>query len=203
MPKSFEQHFAQKEEKSKSPEQIKEEKALELAREIKEIKERMEKEGKTAEGYQRIIELTQKIEELYEEKESPELSWDWDTKEKLVTDWENDYVKRFTICWSPHFSPDGEKIAAQVKDEKGWTIAVNGQTWKERFENCGHPHFSPDGEKIAARVKDEKGWTIAVNGQTWKERFKDCSVPHFSPDGKKIMVIVGKEGKYYRLVKEV
>jgi len=70
MPEAFETHFAQrKEEKEESPEQIKEEEALKLAREIKEIQERMEKEGKTIEGYQRIIELTQKIKELFEEKE--------------------------------------------------------------------------------------------------------------------------------------
>jgi len=69
MSQSFEQYFAQQPEEEKSPEQIKEEKALELARKIKEIAERMEKEGKTIEGYQRIIELIQKIEELYEEKE--------------------------------------------------------------------------------------------------------------------------------------
>jgi len=165
----------------------------------------MEKEGKTAEGYQRIIELTQKIKELYEEKESPELSWDWDTKEKLLTDWENDYVKRFENCGDPYFSPDGKKIAAMVEDEKGWTIAVNGQTWKERFKCCGNPYFSPDGEKIAAWVwvRYKKGETIAVNGQTWKEGFEECGDPHFSPDGKKIMVVVKKEGKYYRLVKEV
>jgi len=68
MPQSFEQHFAQQPEKEKSPEQIKEEKALLLAEEIKEIQERMEKEGKTIEGYQRIIELAQKIEEIYKEK---------------------------------------------------------------------------------------------------------------------------------------
>jgi len=68
MPQSFEQHFAQQPEKEKSLEQIKEEKALLLAEEIKEIQERMEKEGKTIEGYQRIIELAQKIEEIYKEK---------------------------------------------------------------------------------------------------------------------------------------
>ena len=58
MPESFERYFAKQPEGSKSPEQIKEEKALKLAKEIREIKERMEKEGKTIEGYQRIIELT-------------------------------------------------------------------------------------------------------------------------------------------------
>jgi len=74
MPQSFEKYFTQKEEtqkeeeKEKSPEQIKEEKALLLAEEIKEIRERMAKEGKTIEGYQRIIELAQKIEEIYKEK---------------------------------------------------------------------------------------------------------------------------------------
>ena len=70
MSESLEKSFAQKEEgKEKSPEEIKEEKALLLAEEIKKIKERMKKEGETVEGYQRIIELGQEIEELYEEKE--------------------------------------------------------------------------------------------------------------------------------------
>jgi uncharacterized protein YicC (UPF0701 family) len=68
MSQSFEQYFAQQPEE-KSPEKIKEEKALSLAKEIKEIKERMAKEGETLEGYQRISELVQEIEELYEEKE--------------------------------------------------------------------------------------------------------------------------------------
>jgi hypothetical protein len=41
MPEAFEQYFAQEEEKS--PGKIKEEKALALAKEIKEIKERIKK----------------------------------------------------------------------------------------------------------------------------------------------------------------
>ena len=67
MRETFKQHFANTPEQ-KSPEQIKEEKALELAKEIEKIQERMEKEGKTIEGYQRIIELVQEIEEMYKEK---------------------------------------------------------------------------------------------------------------------------------------
>jgi hypothetical protein len=112
----------------------------------------MEKEGKTIEGYQRIIELTKKIEMMYR---GPESSWDWETKEKLLTDREKDYTERFKECEAPNFSPDGKKIAALVKDEKGWTIAVNGQTWEERFILCGDPHFSPDGEKIMVIVRKE------------------------------------------------
>ena len=130
-------------------------------------------------------------------------NWDWKTGKKLLWNWQKDYITKFEYCKSPRFSPDGEKVAALVKDEKGYTIAVNGQTWKERFEECGSPQFSPDGEKVAAIVRDEKGHTIAVNGQIWKERFEECGPPRFSPDGKKIMVVVKEGGKYYRLVKEI
>jgi len=72
MPESFEQHFTQKkeEEKGKSLEEIKEEKALALAKEIKEIQERMAKEGETIKDYQEIIKLAERIKGLYEAFES-------------------------------------------------------------------------------------------------------------------------------------
>jgi len=49
--------------------EIKEKVALKLAKEIREIKKRMEKEGETIEGYQKMTELARKITEIYEEKE--------------------------------------------------------------------------------------------------------------------------------------
>jgi hypothetical protein len=52
-----------------SYDEIKEKVALKLVKEIKEIQERMVKEGETVEGYQKIIELVRKIKEIYEEKE--------------------------------------------------------------------------------------------------------------------------------------
>jgi len=68
MPNFFEKLFDQGKENPKPPEQIKKEKALKLAEEIKKIKERMEKEGETIEDYQSIIKIAQKIEKIYEEK---------------------------------------------------------------------------------------------------------------------------------------
>ena len=68
MPKTFETPFAPKEE-PKSPEQIKEEQGLALAEEINKIKKRITEQGGTIEDYQRIIELTQRIKEIFEEKE--------------------------------------------------------------------------------------------------------------------------------------
>ena len=107
MPEAFETHFAQKEEES--PEKIKEKKGLELAREIKKIKKRMEKEGKTIEGYQRIIELIQEIEELYEEKEAKKIYqslkktplWDEETQQwNLYIDREGELIDPFYYRYS-------------------------------------------------------------------------------------------------------
>jgi len=70
MSQSFEQYFAQGEENTNLSQ--KERKNLKLKEKIEEMEDivtRMEKEGKTIEGYQRISELVQEIEELYEEKE--------------------------------------------------------------------------------------------------------------------------------------
>jgi len=47
MPETFEKYFTKTPEKPKSPEEIKEEKALGLAKEIEEIKKRIEEKGKT------------------------------------------------------------------------------------------------------------------------------------------------------------
>ena len=111
MPKTFETHFTHKEkppqqarDKEKSPEQIKEEQSLELIREIKETKERMEKEGKTVEGYQKIIELIQKIKEIYEEK--PEIT-SWEEIERLEEIFSKDFEKSI---YHPTFSPSGKEI---------------------------------------------------------------------------------------------
>ena len=73
MPEIFEQHFAHQEEteeaKPKTLEQIKEERALKLAQEIKAIKERIAVEGAKEEDYQKIIELVQEIKNIYENDE--------------------------------------------------------------------------------------------------------------------------------------
>ena len=79
MLKSFETYFNHEEE-PKSPEQIKEEKGLVLAKEVKEIRERMAREGETIEDYQRMSELLQEIKDLFEEKEEKERDYETEVK---------------------------------------------------------------------------------------------------------------------------
>jgi len=144
MPESFEQHFAQKEEKPKSPEQIKEEKGLELAKEIKEIKERMAKEGKTIEGYQRIIELAKEIKKLFEEKEI--IGWQ---KEGKLT--EKDVLAEYQAggaVWAANFSPEGDKVVIGSGDDM---MRVLSLTEKDKE---GKP-------KVLAKYK-AGGWVCAM-----------------------------------------
>ena len=110
MPEFFEKYFTQKE-KEKSPEEIKEEKALALAEEIKEIKERMEKEGETLEGYQKIIELAHKIEKLYKKE-----IIGWEKEGKLT---KKDVLAKYQAgSWvqAANFSPEGDKIVIGSED---------------------------------------------------------------------------------------
>jgi len=64
MPESFERAPSVEKEK-KSPEQVREEESLGLVREIEEIKERMVREGETAEDYREIMKLLKEIESLF------------------------------------------------------------------------------------------------------------------------------------------
>jgi hypothetical protein len=65
---------------------------------------------------------------------SESVSWDWETKEKIVAninDWKNKFIDIREL--TP--SDDGEKIAAVVQPEKGrFTTCETGDVWEETFE---------------------------------------------------------------------
>ncbi len=47
------------------------------------------------------------------------------------------------------------RIAAVVKRDNRWTIAVDGVPWPEDFDMIWDPVFSPDGENVAAKADSE------------------------------------------------
>jgi len=115
MPETFEQHFAQTpEEKPKSLEEIKKERALALAEEIREIQEKIQRGElvgeKTMEGYQRIIELTNKIKRLYERV-------GWRLEGELS---EEDVLLEYQAggeVYAANFSPEGDKVVVGNGDK--------------------------------------------------------------------------------------
>ena len=156
MPESFEKYFTQKEEE-KSPEEIKEKKALALAEEIKEIQERMKKEGETLEGYQEIIELAHKIEKLYKNEI---IGW---KKEGKLT--EKDVLAEYQAeetVWAANFSPEGDKVVigssdgivriislTEKEEDKPKVLAeyrAGGRVWSA--------NFSPEGDKVVIGSDD-------------------------------------------------
>jgi hypothetical protein len=122
MPESFEQHFAQRSGEQKSPEQIKKEKALALVEEIKEIKKRMTEEGETIEGYQRIIELANRIKKIFES--SPTETFMKGEILDFLLEMEKIHGIEIKYAWDIHSQPDGT-LAGRVKLSEGrwlrWT----------------------------------------------------------------------------------
>ncbi|MCL5878446.1 MAG: WD40 repeat domain-containing protein, partial [Deltaproteobacteria bacterium] len=120
----------------------------------------------------------------------------------------------FVQVWPPKFSPDGQKIAAVVASEFGrWTIAVDGNAWKQTFSDTVlDPVFSPDGKRVAAIAKESKDpmnmgsslhsiegndrWTIVVDGMPWNQDFDMIWDPVFSPDGSSVAAKAEINGKY-------
>ena len=140
MSESFERHFAKKEEK-KSPEKIKEEKGLALAREIKEIEEKIKKEGETIEDYQRKIELLNKIEALYE-NETEERDYESEVK-TIVANLEKALeqgAEKNSVAWSlagigtKESMELREKLLEQEADKDYVAMGLTGVGTKESME---------------------------------------------------------------------
>jgi phosphoribosyl-AMP cyclohydrolase len=156
MSESFEQHFAQTPKKPKSPEEIKEEKALKLVEEIKKIEERMKKEGETPEGYQRMTELLRQIQEMYEDateraKEiyrSLKKTSLWDKEKKL---------------WNAYIDSEG-RLKSSFRYSKNQLLGVlaeavtgNLEEAKEIYQSLKETSLWDKEKKLWSEYMDEEG----------------------------------------------
>jgi len=206
MPEAFEQHFAQTpEEKPKSLNEIREERALALAEEIREIQEKIKRGelvGEEAiEGYQRIIELTNEIKKLYERV-------GWRLEGELS---EEDVLLEYQAegkVYTANFSPEGDKVVIGTHDKmKVISLTATDEEGKiiprvlAEYQAEGKVYtanFSPEGDKvvigtfnkmkvISLTATDEEGKIIPrvlaeyqAEGEVW--------AVNFSPEGNKIVI---------------
>ncbi|MBI5590071.1 MAG: WD40 repeat domain-containing protein [Deltaproteobacteria bacterium] len=98
------------------------------------------------------------------------------------------------------FSPDSRKIAAVVKDNERWGLAVQGSAWKNTFDMVWKPVFSPDGAHVAAKVERVGKFTIALNDRLWPHDCEAAWDPWFSPDGTRLLFRTIENGVYFRRV---
>jgi Tol biopolymer transport system component len=101
---------------------------------------------------------------------------------------------------SPVFSPDGRKVAAVVKDNNKWTVAVDGSTWSDTFDNVWDPMFNAGGDTVIAKAEKNGTFFIVVDGKIGKRKYESLWNPVFSPDGEKLLIRCIDKGKYYRRI---
>ena len=122
--------------------------------------------------------------------------WDWEIGKRLITD-TNEWKTSFEWIEEPNVSPDGEKIAAIIRDEEmTFSVCVNGTAWESAFDKIWNLRFGPD-SRLTALVSDTGEWTVAVDGAAWENRFDYVWNTQFSPDGSNIIAAVQKGGEYF------
>ena len=188
MPESREKPFPPEQNKPKSPEQIKEEKGLALAQEINEIKQRMAKEGKTSEGFQRIIELAKKIEKIYREKE---LTFRRGEVIDHLLNLEKISSVEIKDAFNIYRQPDGT-LAGSVKLEDGRWVPFTGDKLLEKIsgkeiKDVKHIYTQPDGT-LAGKVELEDGRWVPFTGDKLLEKISGKEIEyagyiHTQPDG--------------------
>jgi hypothetical protein len=103
----------------------------------------------------------------------------------------------------PVFSPNGRRVAAVVRDDERWSIAVDGKAWPGTFDMVWDPVFSPDGRRVIAKVERARKLSLAMDGLVWSEGWDQLWDPVFSPQGDKVLVRGTRAGSYYRQVLDV
>lgn len=87
----------------------------------------------------------------------------------------------------PCFSPDGQRVAAIVRDQDRFSIAVDGKPWDLRFDMVYDPVFSPDSSRLAAKVESDGRFGYALDGRVGSRRFEACFDPVFGEGGKVLL----------------
>ncbi len=98
----------------------------------------------------------------------------------------------------PVFSPDSRRLAAVVKSDNRWGIAVDGESWEETFSMAWDPVFSPDSRRVAAKLEKDGTYGVYLDGRLLAGGYSQLWNPVFSPDGKHLMLRYVSGGKYYR-----
>ena len=122
------------------------------------------------------------------------LTVDNDARTVLVEDtpWE----ETFDFAWNLTFSRNGESIAANVRKDMDYAVALNGKIWEKTYPDARTVSLSPEGRHTAAPVQTERlaeadifafqggVYTVAVDGEPWADTFLTVWDTAFSDDGR-------------------
>lgn len=112
------------------------------------------------------------------------------------------WPREYEYIWQPEIGRSGEHVAAAVKVDGRYGMAVNGQDWDSLFPNATGFTATPEADRTAAVVQTapldqgdvetfKKGiFSVAVDGQAWPETFLNVWDPCFGPDGESVAATV-------------
>ncbi len=94
-------------------------------------------------------------------------------------------------AWTPTFSPDGSRVAAQMRSTLyDYTIIVDGTPWSKNFAMVWDPCFNPKTGTVVAPVRMAGKWGLAENEQViWDPVYFQLWEQKFSPDGNNLYAI--------------
>jgi len=122
-------------------------------------------------------------------------NWDWNVGKKQIAD-VSQWKDKFGYMEEPYISPDGEKVAAIVRNEdEEFTLCENGEAWESGFDKAWYLRYTPD-NRLTALVSELGEWTIAIDGETWENKFEFVWNPKVSPDGQNITLAAKLDGEY-------
>ena len=98
------------------------------------------------------------------------------------------------------FSPDGEHIAAVVKNDNKYSIALDGKAWQESFDMIWDPVFSPCGKYILTKAEKNGRFVLVCNGRAFGRSFDNLWDPVFDTGGDKILIKYIENGEFCREV---
>lgn len=128
-------------------------------------------------------------------------SWNWEIGKKVVADI-GEVKRKFEYMEEPYASPDGEKVAAIIKNEEAeFGVCVNENLWENTFDKIWYLRFGPD-NRLTALASSMAEWTVAVDDAPWENKYEFVWDTRFSPDGQNIIVAAKQEMKYLAVIND-
>ncbi len=112
------------------------------------------------------------------------------------------WPQEYEYIWQPRVGLSGEHIAAAVKVDGQYGMAVDGQNWEHLFPNATGFTATPEADRTAAVVQTQpldqgdvetfkKGiFSVAVDGRVWEETFLNVWDPCLRDSGESVAATV-------------
>lgn len=102
-------------------------------------------------------------------------NWDWDIGKRKVADFAA-WQERFSYLEEPCASPDGESIAAIIRnDDEEFTVSTQKsdqaiEIWENSYDKVWSLRYGPDA-RLSALISDTGEWTVSTDDTPWENTY--------------------------------